>query len=245
MRCGAYYRIGLSGTPLARSDKRSAYVTGGIGPVLMRLKPEVLQEEEVLARPQIRMVRLEQMVANSTWAGIRREAIVRSDERNEVLLSCIAAAAKPCWAFVKEIAHGARVTAETNRAGMSAEWVSGKDSTERRAALIEAQERGDFEVLVCSTVFQTGRDMPSLRSIVVGSGDKSVIATLQRIGRGMRVDKATGKTTFEVWDIWDEGHPLLDRHTDERRRSYEREGYKVEIITPSVVLELLRARKSA
>jgi len=48
------------------------------------------------------------------------------------------------------------------------------------------------------------------------------------VGRGMRV--VPGKTTFEVWDVWDEGNKFAERHSKSRRRAYEVEEYEVAIV---------------
>lgn len=243
MRCPAWFRIGLSGTPLARGDKRSSLTIGAIGRVIYRIRPEVLQAEKVLAVPTLRMIRCEQLPTAKTYAGIYSEAIVGSAKRNALLVRMAKQADKPAWLFFRQIDHGKDLLARCARAGINAELVHGSHDVKRRQALVEAQKRGDLDLLICSVVFQTGWDMPGLRAVIIGSGDKSVIATLQRIGRGMRVDKASGKETFEVWDVWDEGHPTLDQHTDERFKAYQKEGYKPEIMEPACLSPSPPARR--
>ena len=101
-----------------------------------------------------------------------------------------------------------------------------------------AAAAGRYDVLICSVIFQEGEDVPDLRSVVIGSAGKSVIATLQRIGRGMR--RASGKDEFEVFDVADLGcgcmsgpashrHPgckWLDKHTRDRIKAYTTEGHE-------------------
>jgi superfamily II DNA or RNA helicase len=60
----------------------------------------------------------------------------------------------------------------------------------------------------------------------MASAGKSVIASLQKIGRGMRVSE--GKTTFEVWDFLDEDGSVLERHSARRAATYQSEGYHVQ-----------------
>lgn len=245
MRCPAWFRFGLSGTPLARGDKRSSLTIGALGRVIYRITPKVLQEEKVLAVPHLRMVRCEQLPTAKTYAGLYSEAVAGSARRNALLTRMALAAEKPAWLFFRQIDHGRDLLARALKAGMNAEMVYGAHDVRKRQGLVEAQLRGELDLIVCSTVFQTGWNMPELRSVIIGSGDKSIIATLQRIGRGMRVDKASGKETFEVWDVWDEGHPTLDQHTDERYKAYQKEGYQPEIITPALLPPLPSARRRA
>ncbi len=82
--------------------------------------------------------------------------------------------------------------------------------------------------------------MPSLRSVIVGGGGKSIIATLQRLGRGMRVDRKAdgtiheGGSVFEVWDILDKGNKWLEKHARVRMNAYAGEGYETFIEAPTL-----------
>lgn len=238
----AYYRFGLSGTPLARSEGDNLLVVGGLGPVIYRVLPKTLSDLGLLAVPHIRMVEVIQLSDQSKWAGVYRECITGSAKRNGVVVETVRRAAKPCLVFVQHIDHGKRLTALLTRAGMKAEFVWGEESTTRRQAAIERLVRTDVDVLVCNVIFQEGVDIPSLRSVVVATGGASVIATLQRIGRGMRADAVTGKHTFEVYDFFDRGCGCrpdrdqgmhsgckwLEKHSLARVKAYQNEGFEPE-----------------
>ena len=241
----ARYRIGLSGTPLARGDRRSLLAIAALGPVIHRIKTDTLVDAGVLAKPTIRLVEVRQRSDKPTFQGVYGESIARSKLRNKTLVEAVKRAEKPTLLFVKEVAHGKVLTKMLERAGVPSAFVWGTHSTEQRNRQIRDLTAGRLECLVCSVVFQEGVDIPELRSVVIGSGGKSVIAALQRIGRGMR--RADGKTTFEVFDIADRGCGCdeaakqlgtpgrglhsgckwLERHTKERLRAYMVEGHTV------------------
>lgn len=234
----AYFRFGLSGTPLARGDKRSVLSIAALGPVIYRVKPEVLIAAGVLARPKIHLVQVKQKSERPTWQGVYGEAIVRSLVRNKVVVDCAKLADKPCLLFVKEIRHGKVLTEALNKSGVKADFVYGSDDTPARQAAVKRLIRGDTEVLVCSVIFQEGIDIPQLRSVVNASGGKSIIAALQRIGRGMRV--SSGKSEFDVYEIADRGCGCpakgghtgcrwLERHTKMRVRAFTVEGYEATV----------------
>jgi superfamily II DNA or RNA helicase len=227
MSINAYYRIGLSGTPLARGDRRSLLTIAATGPVIYRIRPEVLIQAGVLARPKIRMLTVTQTSIRPTWQGVYGECIVRSVPRNKVVLQAVRRSAKPCLVFVKEIAHGKGLAKVFQQVGIPCDFVWGSDSTDRRRAAVHKLIRGDIEVLICSVIFQEGIDIPALQSVVIASGGQSVIAALQRIGRGMRM--AQGKDEFEVYDIADRGNKWLERHTRERLKAYAGEGFETVI----------------
>jgi superfamily II DNA or RNA helicase len=223
----AYYRIGLSGTPLARGDKRSLMAIAALGNVIYRISAEELIEAGVLAVPKIEMVEVEHTFEEKpTFRGAYGEGIIRSGKRNRAVIDCAKRAQKPCLLFVTQIAHGKALKDKLEKEGLKVEFVWGNEPEARRMAAIRRLEHLDTEVLISSVVMQEGVDIPSLRSVVIASGGKSVIATLQRIGRGMRTDGGK-KSEFQVFDFVDHGDKWLYKHSLARMRAYKREGYTV------------------
>ena len=224
----AFYRVGLSGTPLARGDQRSVLAVGALGPVIYEIQPQVLISAGVLALPKIRFIPVTQESACPTWQGVYGECVVRSPIRNRAVVTVALAAARPALVFVKEISHGRRLQKALVKAGLRAEFTWGSHPTERRQAAVQRLVRGDVDVLVASVIFQEGVDIPSLASVVVASGGRSAIAALQRIGRGMRTDGGR-KAEFEVWEFLDQGNRMMERQARARMRVYEAEGYQVSV----------------
>lgn len=239
MACNnAYYRFGLSGTPLARGDKRSIFTVAAMGPIIWRLRATTLVDAGVLAKPSIKMFKCTSKFESSDWHKIYRKVIVENKERNKLICDMVMKAEKPCLVFVKQSDHGQKLTDALRHLGLNASFVFGKNNTLQRKEAIKQLERADLDVLVCSVIFQEGVDIPDLRSVVIASGGKSTIATIQMLGRGMR--KAKGKETFEVWDVMDRGAQTnangrskslpTTTHARERYNSYVAEGHKVEIL---------------
>jgi len=259
----ARHRIGLSGTPLARGDNRSTMAIAALGPVIYRIRTELLISRGVLARPTIHMVQVNERSDKPTWQGVYGESIVRSTYRNKHVIEACRRAEKPGLLFVKEVKHGKLLTKALLKAGIQADFVWGTHSTEYRNARIRDLVKGKLDILVCSVVFQEGIDIPELRSAVFASGGKSIIATLQRLGRGMRVERnAAGdvvKGTFEAWDIADngcgctsykkgdphQGCKWLEKHTRERLKAYSSEGHAVVKETFPIVLRAGEATTAA
>jgi superfamily II DNA or RNA helicase len=146
---------------------------------------------------------------------------------------------KPAFLFVQQVEHGKQLVKQLYAAGMPAEFVWGNHSIDYRKSLIRRLVSGQIEVLVCSTIFNEGIDVPELRSVINGGGGKSLIATFQRLGRGMRVDRrADGSVTdggdkFEVWDVLDAGNKWTERHARLRQSAYASEGYET-FVEPEV-----------
>jgi len=224
----AYWRIGISGTPLARGDRRSLVAVGALGPVIYRVKPELLIARGLLARPDIRMLKIPTPSSKPTFQGVYGEGIVRNTPRNNMVVAAAKASAKPALIFVKEIKHGKAILDRLTRAGIAAEFVWGNTITPSRMNSVKRLTRGEIDVLICSVIFQEGVDIPELKSVIIATAGKSVIAAIQRVGRGMRMSANKGGK-FEVWDFYDMGNRMLERHAKERMRAYEREGYTVKV----------------
>jgi superfamily II DNA or RNA helicase len=242
MHCpNAYYRIGMSGTPLERGDRRSLLSIAALGPVIYRVKTDTLVKSGTLAKPIVKLLEVSHNSQLATWQGVYRKCVVQNKKRNTLVASIAKIAEKPCFLFVKEIAHGKKLEAELSLMGISCAFVWGTHSTGWRDSAIKALVDGRIEVLITSVVLQEGIDVPALRSVIVASGGKSVIATLQRLGRGIR--RTDKKTTFELWDIADRGcgckqdsnggkHKAcewLEKHTLQRMRAYASEGHQTTV----------------
>ena len=222
----ARYRIGLSGTPLARGDRKSSLVVGATGPVIYRMRPEVLVERQVLARPTIRMVDvLHDEMPDATWPTVYDRLVVHSPRRNALVVEAVRRSEKPCLVFVQAVEHGNVLVRALTRAGIRCGYVHGAHTTEQREAAIADLVAGRIEVLLCSVIFQEGVDVPALRSVVIAAGGQSTIAAIQRVGRGLRTQ--AGKTSCDIWEFLDRGQRWLEAHSRARRRAYEAEGYTV------------------
>lgn len=226
----AYWRVGLSGTPLARGDRRGVKAVGALGDIIYRIKIKTLIDEGVLAAPIIRMVRVEQYSARATYQGVYGALVAKSTIRNQAIIDCTVDSKKPCLVFVKQDNQGNEIKKRLMKLGFNVDFVNGKvKSTKKREALATSLVRGDLDVLVASVVFQEGIDIPSLESVVLAHGGRSIISTMQRIGRGMRTDNGK-KMTFEVWDIFDEGCSALEKHSKVRRAMYKREQFEHSVL---------------
>ena len=229
----AYYRVGLSGTPFARTDDKAVLVQGATGPVIYKLEATRLVEHGVLAKPMIWMVPCYQSSDadySNDWKQKYSELIIKSEDRNRLIVAETLEAPKPALVFVKALRHGFIIRDLLEDMGLRVELVTGRDPTELRQRKISSLESGRSDVVVASVVLQEGVDIPELRSVVVASGGKSGIATIQRVGRAMRM--AEGKSDCVVIDVFDKGDYTLRRHSTDRLDSYRKEGYEVRQASP-------------
>jgi len=224
---GAYYRIGASGTPLDRKDKDTLQTIGALGPILTEITTPELVERGVLAHSIIRMIPCYQwMQCDATWPEVYDACVVNSDLRNGLIVTMIEVARKPCLAFVINIAHGQTLLRHVEASGLRVQFVHGEEGdTSARRAVLDRLVAGELDVVICTVIFQEGVDVPQLASGVIATGQASVVATLQRLGRIIR--RAPGKEVFEIWDVQDQGQFWIEKQALARRDAYEREGHVV------------------
>jgi superfamily II DNA or RNA helicase len=85
---------------------------------------------------------------------------------------------------------------------------------------------GRTKIVLATTIWDEGEDIPGVDSIVLAEGVRSMTNTLQRIGRGMRRDSK------DVWvvDIVPTCHSMLTNQAASRADTYEAEGYEVQLV---------------
>lgn len=86
-----------------------------------------------------------------------------------------------------------------------------------------------FGVLCHNSIFEEGVDVRNLKFLIIASGGKSAVRTIQRLGRGLRMKKF-GANTVHVVDFIDETHQRLLDNSQYRLAAYRREDHEVKIV---------------
>jgi len=106
--------------------------------------------------------------------------------------------------------------------------VNGDHSTKERQQAVEQFENGELRVLISSNIFNEGISIPAIQRLIIASGGKSKVETLQKLGRGLRVTK--DKKHVMVYDFYDAGNVFTERHSKERMKLYKQAGFDIENI---------------
>jgi superfamily II DNA or RNA helicase len=131
----------------------------------------------------------------------------------------------PTLVFATQQEHVSRLAKRIAERGLRVLRVTGK--TRDREAAAKALRRGEADVVVASAVWEAGVDLPELRTVVNAAAGDSTVRALQVLGRVLRT--ADGKARATYHDVLDTGAPIISRHAQHRRASYEREGLHVRI----------------
>ncbi len=228
----AYYRIGLSGTPLDRSDQRALISIGAIGPVVYRIKAKVLQERGVLAVPTVNVIPIYQETPHREWDKVYQDLVVDSDHRNGAVIHAMSKSMEnghlPGIVFVRRIKHGYALAKMARRKGHNVKVVEGKTPLLLRQDACDQLGSGRLDWVIATKVFTEGVNIPALHTVICAQGGKSIADTIQQIGRGMRVTKT--KSSLTVWEIGDKGNDFLHRHAKVRIGACQREGYQCVVV---------------
>lgn len=231
MALPSYYRFGASGTPLSRGDNANKRIIAVTGPVIHRVTTKEMIEQGYLAKTDIEFVAcqdsgmsIKEYVKHSgkTYPKLYEKFVVENPLRNNKLCQ----KAKE-WSnngqsliiLVRAIKHGNIIKdmLSSDPYNIHCEFIYGKDKQEKREETKAQFLQGTLKVLIASTIYDQGIDLPNIDVLILGGGEKSHIKTLQRIGRGLR------GSHLRVIDFADKMHPIFKRQALERLKHYQKE----------------------
>jgi len=229
--CGAYYRYGLSATPLLRDDISNMTVRGLLGDEIASVTNEQLIEWGISATPSVYLfeIKYPTLPRHYPYAKVYDESIVLSEYRNGLIMSSakkFVEIGKSVFIIVFRIQHGQILTEMLRQAGVKAEFISGEGSTpERNQQVLKLFAEKKIPCVISTSISDEGLDVPAMDVLIIGVGDKSALKTIQRVGRGLR--KKQGENVVTVVDFIDTNNPHLEKHSYSRLNTYYGMGMKI------------------
>jgi len=224
---GAFMRWGLTATPFMRDKYSDRILEGVTGDILFAIKSKELVNQDFLTPPTVKIIQTTKIKGcKKGWPDCYTDGIVLNSGRNWQILELAKKAPKPCLILVNQVDHGKILVAEASAQGTQIPFLSGIDTSTSRQAHIKKMKAGALPILIASTIFDEGLDIPNLRTIILAGAGKSKIKMLQRVGRGMRLNE--DKTEVVIYDFNDTSAPILQRHTKLRMETWNEEGFKIE-----------------
>lgn len=219
---------GFSGTPYKELGD-DLVITGILGEQIINVPASELIEKGLLVQPIIKFITIPKMsMPKETYHTIYKNYVVENPDRNASILKetkeLISKKYKVLVLF-KQINHGKILDQLFENNNINHIMLSGKDDLERRNEAKEMINNGEIDVILASSIFDLGVDITILNALVLGSGGKSIIRTLQRVGRIIR--KHPGKKFAAVVEFYDQTK-YLKKHSLRRAEIYLSEpGFKV------------------
>ena len=219
---------GFSGTPY-RDDNTDLLINGILGEQIINVSASELIEKGFLAQPIIKFYSVPKMsLPMAPYQTVYKSYIVDNDVRNTIIINATKELLDLNYtplALFKQIKHGKQLYEMMLDQGIKCEMLHGNDSLARRTEVKEQLEAGEIDVLLASTIFDLGVDIPMLNSLILCGGGKSSIRALQRIGRVLR--SFPNKKVAAVVDFYDQVK-FLKKHSILRHSIYKSEkGFRV------------------
>lgn len=224
----AFYRFGLSGTPLDRSDGHDLRLIAQTGPVLYEVSNKVLVDRGISVPPHVDMVKITQpeLPANGlNYAQVEKHGVLENPTLNQTAANRAVDHVNEglqVLILVEKIKQGKLLQKLVREDGVEAAFISGKETTEKRDAVLRRFAEGELRCVVATTILDEGVDVPSIDVLILAAGGKAKIRLLQRVGRGLR--QRDGKARLQIVDFANFTHKWLLKHSLMRLRTYREEG---------------------
>jgi len=231
MKIDAFYRVGFSATPLMREDNENLKIVAGYGDIIQDVKKQELVDGGWLIAPSITFLSVKPIptVGRDRWADVYNMGIVFNKERNRKIIDIVNEMFKnnkSTLIFVDRIDHGNEILSMCKSyANHEVEFVFADNP--KREELLARFKNKELKTLISTTgIIGEGFDFRGLDAAIIGDGGKSVIETLQKMGRGMRPEE--GKKEFLLFDFGDRGKYISD-HARRRKVTYMASGFNVDV----------------
>jgi superfamily II DNA or RNA helicase len=176
---------------------------------------------------------------NEYWPVIYERGIVKNKHRNHLIVGAarkLFEAGHKTMIFVRYLEHGRDLLEKMDAADIDqVELHSGGGTVlHPRSGVMEESPTKTMQRLgrmprwcvICSPVYDEAVDIPTVTAVMMAAGGKSMVQTLQRVGRGLR--GGHGDEVLVV-DFDDSTHRYLKHHSNKRRELYEQE--RMQILT--------------
>ena len=210
----AYVRIGMTAT--VPSDKIAKLnIIGGLGKVIEEVDAEELIKDGTVEDTEC------------TYFEIYEKYIVEYEKRNGIICDLVkkiklSETGRKILIIVKNLAH-AEILHNMIPDSLKLE---GKDSLAERDKELKKFTSEGNQVIIGTNIFQTGIDIPEITHLINARGLKSEIATLQALGRALRIHES--KNQVYIYDFYDKV-PYLHKHAKLRIRAYKSLKFKIQI----------------
>lgn len=222
------YIYGFSGTPY-RDDNSDLLITGILGEKVIDVSASELIEKGLLAQPFIKFVTVPKMPGlERSYHSVYRDYIVENEERNNLILKHLKELLDKNYTplvLFKQIKHGKILAKLFEENNINFGMLYGNDSLDKRNEVKEQLNNDEINVILASTIYDIGVDIPKLNSLILSGSGKSSVKSLQRIGRVVR--SFPGKKIAAIVDFYDQAH-YVKQHSLKRFEIYSSEsGFKV------------------
>ena len=219
MKCGNALLVGLSATPFRNYAPETIKIIAALGEVVYKVNIRDLIKDGFLCDAEIKILNynnFESPALFDTYQDVVDKFIINNNERNNVITSAVSIAPKPCLVLVDRIEHGENLWRKLFTEHEKVVFVHG--GSKDRKLVFDNIKKNNYDVIIASKIYGEGVNFPNLKSLIIAGGGKSSVATVQKIGRLLRL--FPGKDKAVIYDIEDK-IKFLRQHFKKRLEIYE------------------------
>jgi superfamily II DNA or RNA helicase len=217
----ANVRIGFSATP-ERSDGKDFYVEAAMGNVIASIEQAELIKRGISVKPKIYMVPFNVEFLSGEIYSKAEDMLVNSIRRNE-LIAELALGKEETVILFKRRSHGKYLQTIIP----NSTYIDGTASLHRRKQVKDAFIAGKIDTLIASNIFDTGINLPNIKTLILAWAGKSEHGLTQKIGRAVR--SFEGKDSVDIFVFYEKGSKYFNKHSKIRLNKLIDDGYDVEI----------------
>lgn len=229
--------LGMSGTPYSDLDEDLLATKSVLGEKIIDITASYLIKQNVLVKPYIYFISVpKQKAIGETYQEIYSEYVVNNKDRNALIVQNAKKLLKSGYAplvLFRVIKHGDILAELFEQENIRYGLLSGKDELEQRLEVINQFNNKEIDIILSSSIFQTGVDIPSLSALINCSGGKSYTVNIQKVGRVIR--SFPNKKKAIIIDFADQCKYLKD-HSKKRLSIFQDEP-EFEITIPGIMVK--------
>jgi superfamily II DNA or RNA helicase len=233
----AMYKFGLSATAF-REDNADLLLEGAVGKTITNITATKLIEDGFLVQPEVHLINIPKIInSKNDYHSVYKNYIVENDVRNKKIIKFatkLVKSGRKLLILVKNIKHG-EILLDVLQQDFVVYFVRGDLDSDQRNWIRDEFTRGGIDIIIASAVYDQGINIPSLDTLILAGGGKSVGKLFQRIGRVIR--PYPGKKKAIILDFIDNAPHVL-KHSAKRVETYRTEpGFKIKLPKKSEVLD--------
>lgn len=234
---GSHFRYGYSATPFKSDKETELKLVGVCGEVIYSYSARDAIADGILAPPRIYVVDPEFESLKKVdptdgkylgrFGDEYKEGIVEHLQRNHLLANLAQVCVEehlPTLVLVRQNFQGRRLQQLID----NSEYINGSTPTVGREDAKRRLESGDLPVLISSTIFNEGEDIPAIGALIIGGGYRAEHLAMQTVGRGLR--PSPGKKFVLVFDCYDGHSHRLEKHSKSRIKAWKEAGFDVKVV---------------
>jgi len=221
-------RIGLTAT-MPDNDEARLTIEGLLGPIIDEVTIREGQSLKIMAEIKIKFLKIptdHKLRELRKYSDVYAAGVVENRDQHRIIVETAKGHIEKgdsVLILVTQISHGENILYECERQGVEAVYAQGMTEGSIRAKIKDALNEKKIHCVIATTVFREGINLPELNVLINASGGKSEIATLQAVGRGLRLTEM--KKTLIFYDTVNLSHNYLISHLGERLTIYTEAGW--------------------